>query len=149
MTNETTKTTTTPATKPARAKAAPKAKKAAPAKTKAAKGGKKAKHPKAGTVIKVARDKDFQRVKRIGDKTHKVDLTEYQTVVSAGGNSSLDNGDEVAKLLRGKSLDEVYTIVAKHTEEAEKQLRSNYKHLNVGMQRMNLGNKLRGALNAA
>lgn len=123
--------------------------------SKAKKGGKKGgvkakgKHPKAGTVIKVKRSKDFQRIKRIGDKEHKVDLTRYEVVVSAGGNSSLDNGDEVAQLLRGKSLDEVYKIAAKHTETPEVQLRKNYEHLNVGMQRMNLGNKLRAVLLAA
>ena len=143
-----------PARKPRATKAAPK--KAAKTKAKPAKAkktakptkaaGPKAKSKKAGTVVVVKRSRDFKRIKRIGDKEHKVDLTKYATVISAGGNSSLDNGDEVAQLLRGKTVDEVYKVVAKHTEESEEQLRHNYGHLNAGMQRMNLGNKLRAAL---
>lgn len=65
---------------------------------------------------------------------------------TASGNPSVDNGDKVATLLRGRTLDEVYALTAKKTETAEKDLRAKYKHLNVGMQRMNLGNKLRAAL---
>lgn len=60
--------------------------------------------------------------------------------------SVIDNGDDVASLLRGRSLDEVYKVVAKQTKVAESDLRSRYEHLNVGMQRMCIGNKLRAAL---
>lgn len=107
---------------------------------------KKSKASNAGTVLKSKRSKDARVIKRIGDKDHRVDLTHYKPVISAGGNSSLDNGDEVAKMLRGKELAEVYKVVAKKTGESIRQLQINYKHLNVGMQRMNLGNKLRAAL---
>lgn len=71
--------------------------------------------------------------------------SEHKTV---SGNVSVHCGDAVAKKFLGKSLDEIYPIVAKATEENEKDLRKKYAHLNVGMQRMNLGNKLRGVLNA-
>jgi hypothetical protein len=120
-----------------------------PAKAKKGSGKAKAKSPKAGQVVKTAkpRSKDAKRIKRIGRKDHKVDLTKYTAVVSAGGNSSLDNGDEVAKTLRGKTLDEVYAIVAKATGQTQKELHALYDHLNPGMQRMNLGNKYRGTLN--
>lgn len=56
----------------------------------------------------------------------------------------IDNGDPIATKLRGLDLDAVYALCAKETETPEKELRERYQHLNVGMQRMNLGNKLRG-----
>lgn len=64
------------------------------------------------------------------------------------GHVSVHCGDEVAKKLLGKDLDDVYRIAAKTIGEDEKALRKQYGHLNVGMQRMNLGNKMRGVLNA-
>lgn len=67
---------------------------------------------------------------------------------TAGGNTSIDCGDDLAKKLRGKSLDEVFAFAAKTLDEAEKDLRKKYAHLNVGMQRMNLGNRVRAVLNA-
>jgi|ERR1051325_12024347 hypothetical protein len=83
-------------------------------------------------------------LKRVGDK--QFDLSDYQAVKSAGGNSSLDCGDPVAKALRGKELDDVYKQYAKvfGREEAEA-MRKRYSKLNTGMQRMNLGNRLRAA----
>jgi hypothetical protein len=131
-----TKTKAVKATKQAKA---PKAKTPAKAKAKAKNAGKV-------TAPKAERSADWKRIKRIGDKEHKVDLSRYHTVVSAKGNSSLDNGDDVASSLRGKTIDEVYAIVSRAVEIPQTQLRALYSHLNVGMQRMNLGNKLRGAL---
>lgn len=84
-------------------------------------------------------------LKRVGDKDHKVDLSHYQQVKSASGNASLDNGDEVAKRLRGMELDDVYSFASKVLKEPAKALRERYKKLNPGMQRMNLGNRIRGA----
>lgn len=72
------------------------------------------------------------------DKEHK----------TAAGNPSIHCGDDVAKKLLGQSLDDCYAIAAKVCEMAEKELRAKYAHLNVGMQRMNLGNKMRGILHA-
>lgn len=68
--------------------------------------------------------------------------TEHKT---AGGNASIHCGDDVAKKLLGKDIDECYKIAAKTINEPEKALRAKYAHLNVGMQRMNLGNRMRGA----
>ena len=65
-----------------------------------------------------------------------------------GGNVSVHCGDATAQKLLGKTLDECYTIAAGISEESEEDLRAKYEHLNVGMQRMNLGNKIRGVLNA-
>lgn len=54
-----------------------------------------------------------------------------------------DVGDEAAEMLRGKSIDEAYGIVADVVKVPELALRQKYSHLNPGQQRMNLGNKLR------
>lgn len=57
-----------------------------------------------------------------------------------------DNGDPVARLLRdAHTLDDVYKVTAKHLKVPEKELRAKYGHLNPGQQRMNCGNRLRGA----
>lgn len=54
-----------------------------------------------------------------------------------------DIGDEVAGLLRGKSLDECYTAAARFLRVPEDGLRIKYQHLNPGQQRMCLGNGMR------
>lgn len=84
-------------------------------------------------------------IKRVGAKDHKVDLSHYAKVESASGNASLDNGDAVAKKLRGAELDDVYKQASKVLSEPVTALKAKYKHLNPGMQRMNLGNRIRGA----
>jgi hypothetical protein len=84
-------------------------------------------------------------LKRVGDKDHKVDLSHYARVKSASGNASLDNGDAVAKQLRELTIDDVYSRASKVLKEPVTALKARYKHLNVGMQRMNLGNRIRGA----
>lgn len=66
-------------------------------------------------------------------------------VKTAGGHVSVNNGDELAVRLQGKTLDEVYAFAAKQLKVDEAELRTRYAHLNVGMQRMNLGNKVRAA----
>lgn len=83
------------------------------------------------------------RIKRVGGKEY--DLSKYAAAKSASGNSSLNCGDAIAKKLAGRDLDDVYREAAKATGIPEKDLRSRYKHLNVGMQRMNLGNRMRAA----
>jgi hypothetical protein len=74
-------------------------------------------------------------VRKIGDKPN----------LSANGNATMDNGDAVAKKLRGAELDEVYAQASKVLGESQAALRAKYGHLNVGMQRMNLGNRMRAA----
>lgn len=83
------------------------------------------------------------RLKRVGGKVY--DLSDYVPSKTAEGNTSLHCGDSVAKQLAGKELDDVYKLAAKATGIAEKALRAKYAHLNVGMQRMNLGNRMRAA----
>lgn len=51
--------------------------------------------------------------------------------------------DELALALQGLTLDEVYAIAAPALGSSEEELRTKYGHLNPGMQRMNLGNRMR------
>jgi hypothetical protein len=127
------------ATKPARApRAAKPAKPArAPKKDKAA-----AVKPKAPRMIKPkvegVKSTDVLREAAKGyvhDKENK----------TAGGHVSVNNGDEIAKKLISKDLDTVYAMAAKALKEDEADLRKKYEHLNPGMQRMNLGNRMRAA----
>lgn len=74
---------------------------------------------------------------------------------TASGRKSQDSGDAVAAHLRGRDLEEVYTLAAHimTATEAEPvsagELKLRYEHLNPGMQRMNLGNRIRAALKEA
>lgn len=105
---------------------------------------KKAAPPKAKVAAKKTAPKprtEATGIRTIGGKA--VNLDNYEKVKAPGGGTSYHNGDAVAEKLVGKSLDEVYAIAAKFLKEEEKALRAKYKHLNVGMQRMSLGNRLR------
>jgi hypothetical protein len=82
-------------------------------------------------------------VKSIAGQKH--DLSSYRKVKTASGNTSLDCGDGTAKKLAGMGLEDVYKHVAKELDVGVKVLKDRYSHLNPGMQRMNLGNRLRGA----
>jgi hypothetical protein len=64
---------------------------------------------------------------------------------TVNGNPSIDNNDKIAQRLRGQTLDTVYELCAKACEVTVKDLKAKYGHLNLGMQRMNLGNKIRAA----
>jgi len=64
---------------------------------------------------------------------------------------ALDCGDEIAARLRAMTIDEVYAFAAKVLKASDggKALRAKYETLNIGMQRMNLGNMIRKALRNA
>lgn len=62
---------------------------------------------------------------------------------------ALDCGDEVAAKLRAMTIDEVYAFAAKLVDIKPTALKAKYEGLNVGMQRMNLGNMIRKALRSA
>ena len=98
------------------------------------------------------------------NKLIKADLDHYVkgAGVTNSGRPTVDIDDVVAKALRGDDLEVLYPRVAawlqlmgretigrgsKKMEVTEENLRRRYSRLNVGMQRMNLGNILRGALN--
>lgn len=96
-------------------------------------------------------------------KLVKPDYNRYQKhdIKTNSGRKSLDIGDEAAAILRGQAIEDCFFIVAKHlvagtgkvddeegteVSKVEAELKAKYQHLNVGMQRMNLGNRLRKAL---
>lgn len=98
------------------------------------------------------------------NKLIKADLEHYVkgAGVTNSGRPTVDIDDVVAKALRGDDLEVLYPRVAawlqlmgretigrgsKKMEVTEENLRQRYSRLNVGMQRMNLGNILRGAMN--
>jgi hypothetical protein len=117
---------------------------------------KAAKRPSKAIVTKSTKVKSGKKVvrKTNGDDPRLVpaNLEAYHVdkdKKTAGGNPSIDSNDKVAIMLRGRELDEVYAQVAKRCEVTVKELKTKYSHLNPGMQRMNLGNKLRGVLNAS
>ena len=71
----------------------------------------------------------------------------YSTVTKSGDvKRSIDKGDAVALALRPLTLEQVVAHVSKATGISQVGLRERFGHLNVGMQRMNLGNMLRKAL---
>lgn len=81
------------------------------------------------------------------------DRTGYVKTRTASGKTSLRSTDPVAGALEGLTLDETYRVCAKltgiaatvlHKGDGEKM--KGYDHLNVGMQRMSLGNRIRGAI---
>lgn len=74
-----------------------------------------------------------------------VDRDKYTTARSASGKKSLHNGDPVAKALEGLPLEAVHALGTKLLKEDTE---GKYKHLNGGMQRMNVGNRLRKFVNA-
>lgn len=80
----------------------------------------------------------------IGGKA--VDLSRYSKSKTAAGGTSYNNGDTVASKLEGKSLEDVYSMAARTLKVEEKDLRKQYGHLNAGMQRMTLGNRMRKVL---
>lgn len=108
-----------------------------------------------GSTVK-ARERDVRFAdeggltnRRIGNRRY--DCSKYvrkvggKTNVSASGNATMDNGDELAKKLRGAELDDVYAQASKVLGETQTALKAKYAHLNPGMQRMNLGNRMRAA----
>lgn len=73
----------------------------------------------------------------------------YTKIKTASGNSSLHNGDVVASTLASLTLGETFQAAVAMGVEPKKEfdtLGQQYGHLNLGMQRMNLGNRIRGII---
>lgn len=70
----------------------------------------------------------------------------YELCISASGAKSLNNGDDVATLLEGKTAAEVMALADKHTPLKGQTHAERYQRLNEGQKRMNAGNKLRAAV---
>ena len=71
----------------------------------------------------------------------------YVSARSASGAKTQHNGDPVAVALQGATLEECYGLAAESMDSSDKELKEKYGHLNDGMQRMNLGNRIRGVVN--
>ena len=70
----------------------------------------------------------------------------YQAYAHKPGSLSLDNGDAVALLLRVASLDSVLRAADKLAGTAKGFHKARYAERNVGSQRMNAGNVIRGSI---
>jgi colicin import membrane protein len=71
-----------------------------------------------------------------------------QDIRTASGRRAVDSDDAVARELRGMELADVYERAAQELDVSVASLHKLYDHLNAGMQRMNLGNRIRGAIKA-
>ena len=119
--------------------------KARPAKAASTKAAPRAKRLRGEATIKAPKKLATIDRKINGDK-HT--LKGWYKLTTKNGNPTLDSGDQIAVSLRGKELDEVYAIVAKAIGETQASLKARYAKLNPGMQRMNLGNRLRAGKKA-
>ena len=70
----------------------------------------------------------------------------YETYQAANGNLSMDNGDQVALLLRGASPEAVMAAAEKLKGLAPGTLATRYVDRNPGAKRMNAGNIIRGCV---
>lgn len=85
------------------------------------------------------------KIAKIASTAFNLDKYFVSDIKTPTGRRTIDCADEVAQGLRGADIDTVYAQAAETLEIAEADLRSQYGHLNIGMQRMNLGNRIRGA----
>lgn len=76
----------------------------------------------------------------------KPDLTKYVNGVSGSGKKTKRANDPIAEALDGFTVEEVAAVASSMCDVPAKELLAKYEHLNVGMQRMNLGNRIRGAV---
>jgi len=76
----------------------------------------------------------------------EVHRDKYVASRTSAGKTSLNSGDAVALMLAGLSLSEVYSVADVALDIKAKELTAMYEHLNDGMQRMTLGNRIRGAV---
>lgn len=120
------------------------------------------KAPAKRTAKKQAAKKQAAKAENGDARTNKIVKASYDPSryvrglgETASGNSTYDINDDVAQVLRGKTLDQQYEETARLIKKAgleegtmaniAKALRKRYSKLNPGMQRMNLGNRARRA----
>lgn len=99
-------------------------------------------------VEQEARDSDEGEEPEVDEENEKSIVKKryrqrYAKSKSASGNSSKICGDGTSKELEGLTLDEAYHHVADVTGEDVSDMVQRWAHLNVGQQRMLVGNKLR------
>lgn len=76
----------------------------------------------------------------------KPKLENYTNGVSGSGKRTKNCGDDIATALDGFTLEEVQKVASQMRDIPVKELAEKYSHLNIGQQRMNLGNLIRGAV---
>lgn len=72
--------------------------------------------------------------------------TKYEPSLSAAGRKSLNNGDSIAHLLSSMDARDVVHLAEKVLGLEANELWNKYASLNRGQQRMNAGNRIRGAV---
>jgi len=70
----------------------------------------------------------------------------YEPSLSASGRKSLNSGDEIAHLLSGLEPRAVISAAERLLDLKTDELWDKYANLNLGQQRMNAGNRIRGAV---
>lgn len=90
-----------------------------------------------------------EKTAKIGDAVVKLDHYFVSDVKTTSGRRRIDSNDEVAVMVRELDLDGVYKVAAEKLGVTQKSLHDRYDALNQGMQRMNLTNRIRGAIAAA
>lgn len=116
------------------------------------------KTPKAAKPPKAPKEPTEKAVRKCGDAIF-ARFAQYVGTKTAKGTRTFDCNDTVATRLRGLELEQVYEAVAEEMVNAGETdstvaaaaaaLQAKYGHLNLGMQRMNLGNKLRALMSIA
>jgi hypothetical protein len=93
------------------------------------------------TPAAISDDMEKKNTRTCGNATYNIN--DYVKVKSSNGNTSMDKGDALAIKLRQFNLDGVYKYAAVELGVPEKELRARYAHLNPGLARMALGNRIR------
>ena len=95
----------------------------------------------------LAEEAQMGKIRRCVNTTY--DPSHYVKVKSKSGHATLHNGDPVAQKLATMDLDDIYSYAATILKMPKQELIDKYEHLNVGMRRMNIGNRIRAALKKA
>jgi len=105
-------------------------------------------------AAKAAKDAEKAAKAKDGEEDGRLvpaDLSRYvlHDSKTASGRKHIDVDDEAARKMREKDLPGCYKYAAEVLGTTAKELQAKYQHLNAGMQRMNLGNRVRAAFKAA
>lgn len=84
-----------------------------------------------------AQDEAAAKGKSVVAKHYRAKYIVDKDNTNASGRESVHNGDVVAAMLTGLSLEQLYMVAASLG------ISGDYAHLNNGMQRMNVGNRIR------
>jgi hypothetical protein len=86
-------------------------------------------------------EKDEKKEVRI-----KPDLTKYVSGISGSGKRTKRADNPVSEALDGFTVEETAAVAQAMCDIPAKELLAKYAHVNVGMQKMNLANRIRGAV---